>query len=88
MSLAQVPNLEGQLRVVVTKELPGGRWKDILISAGCRVEVCTASEPILGNEHITALIGDKCDAVIGQLTETWGAELFQALQQAGGRYCP
>ncbi|GAB4815848.1 hypothetical protein N2152v2_002894 [Parachlorella kessleri] len=66
----QVHNPEGQHRVVVTKVLPGERWTKLLVSANCRVEVCTAAEPILGTDHIAALIGSKCDAVIGQLTET------------------
>lgn len=36
-------------------------------------------------EDIIALIGDKCDGVIGQLTEDWGETLFSALSRAGGR---
>lgn len=62
-------NPDGQLRVVVTKDLPGERWKQILASAGCRVEVCTAPATILDNATIKQLIGSKCDGVIGQLTE-------------------
>jgi hydroxypyruvate reductase 1 len=83
--MPQVHNPSGQLRVVVTKELPGTRWTQLLSAAGCRVEVCTAPQPILSTEQIVALIGDKCDGVIGQLTESWGAELFAALARAGGR---
>ena len=33
---------------------------------------------------IIDLIGDKCDAVLGQLTEDWSAETFGALKNAGG----
>jgi hydroxypyruvate reductase 1 len=70
--------------VVVTKDLPGQRWVDILASAGCRVEVCTSPDVILSNETIRTLIGARCDGVVGQLTEDWGGELFGALKQAGG----
>ncbi len=75
---------EGTQRVVVTKELPGARWLEILTEAGCRVEVC-ASTAILAEEEIAAAIGDRCEGCIGQLTEPWGEALFSALSAAGGR---
>jgi len=78
-----VHNSEGHRRVIVTKELPGDRWLNILTSAGCRVEVCTSDEVLTG-EEISGRIGDSCDGVIGQLTEDWNADLFAALGAAGG----
>lgn len=80
----QVYNPQGAKRVVVTKDLPGQRWVDILTQAGCRVEVCASRDTILSNSTIKKLIGSRCDGVLGQLTEDWGAELFGALKQAGG----
>jgi hydroxypyruvate reductase 1 len=77
-------NASGKKRVVVTKELPGDKWLKILASAGCRVEYGTATR-ILKVSEIKAAIGDKCDGVIGQLTENWGNPLFSALKKAGGR---
>jgi hydroxypyruvate reductase 1 len=77
-------NPSGTRRVVVTKQLPGGRWLEILVKADCRAEICTSPD-ILSTEGIKAAIGDHCDGVIGQLTETWGEELFSALRAAGGR---
>lgn len=77
-------NPEGSHRVVVTKNLPGDRWLKVLTSSGCRVEVCSSDETILDNDTIKKLIGNKCDGVIGQLTEDWGSELFESLKQAGG----
>ena len=65
----QVHNPSGALRVVVTKSLPGDRWLKVLTTSGCRVEVCTDPDTILDNKKIKKLIGDKCDGVIGQLTE-------------------
>lgn len=65
----QVHNPDCAKRVVVTKNLPGERWLDILTAAGCRVEVSQHPDIILDNATVTALIGDKCDGVIGQLTE-------------------
>ena len=62
-------NPGGKLRVVVTKALPGDRWLKVLTAGGARVEVCTDPDTILSNQKIRALIGDKCDGVIGQLTE-------------------
>lgn len=47
-------------------------------------QICTASKTILSNADVIKLIGDKCDGVIGQLTEDWGEELFNALDKAGG----
>lgn len=77
-------NSSGRKRVVVTKELPGTRWLDILSQAGCRVEICTSTD-ILSVAEIQAAIGERCDGAIGQLTETWGEALFSALKAAGGQ---
>lgn len=78
-----VHNPDGDHRVIVTKELPGSRWLDILTSARCRVEVCTSDE-VLTVAEISENIGDSCDGVIGQLTEDWNADLFSTLAAAGG----
>ncbi len=40
-----------------------------MTSNNCRVEVCTAEKTILSNSDIKQLIGDRCDGVVGQLTE-------------------
>ncbi|MGA1197165.1 MAG: hypothetical protein ACO36I_11780, partial [Candidatus Latescibacterota bacterium] len=77
-------NESGSKRVVVTKDLPGDRWLEILTAADCRVDIGTSTE-ILSIEEIKAKIGDKCDGVIGQLTEKWGEELFSTLKNAGGK---
>ena len=77
-------NSSGSKQVVVTKELPGERWLEILTRADCRVEICTSTD-ILSVDEIQAAIGDQCQGAIGQLTETWGEQLFAALQAAGGR---
>jgi hydroxypyruvate reductase 1 len=80
----RVYNLSGNKRVIVTKELPGERWLTVLAGAGCKVEICTSSE-FLSVDEINAAIGTQCDGAIGQLTETWGEDLFSALRGAGGR---
>ena len=77
-------NPDGRRRVIVTKELPGRRWLDLLADADCRVEICTSPE-VLSPEDIQAAIGDRCDGAIGQLTEPWGEYLFRALAAAGGK---
>ena len=77
-------NPGGAARVIVTKELPGDRWLEILAQADCRVEVCTSTEPLTVGE-IRSAIGKGCDGCIGQLTEPWGEELFGTLKAAGGR---
>lgn len=78
----RVVNPSGTKRVIVTKELPGDRWLEILQSADCRVEICT-STAVLTIEEILSAIGSKCDGAIGQLTEPWGEELFTGLRSAG-----
>ena len=80
----QIVNPAGHVRVLVTKPLPGTHWLDVLVAAGCRVEIATGDD-ILSGEEIIALIGDHCHAAIGQLTESWNAGLFAALKHAGGR---
>ena len=80
----RVFNPEGHQRVVVTKELPGQRWLDILSRADCRVEICTSDE-VLSTADIKTAFGTRCDGAIGQLTEQWGDELFAALKAVGGR---
>ncbi len=79
-----VINPDGALRVVVTKELPGTHWQDILTAAGCRIEIAPGTS-ILDKEQVKELIGDRCDGVIGQLTEAWDGETLGALKAAGGR---
>jgi hydroxypyruvate reductase 1 len=79
----KVHNPSGSRRVVVTKELPGDRWLEILAQADCRVEI-SGSTDILSTAEIKEAIGDRCDGAIGQLTETWGPELFASLRAAGG----
>ena len=77
-------NPSGSRRVIVTKELPGDRWQNLLRLADCRIEICTSSR-LLDAADIKAAIGDHCDGAIGQLTEEWGEDLFFALKSAGGR---
>ena len=79
----RVHNPEGNKRVIVTKELPGERWLEMLVRADCRVEICTSPD-ILSPEEIIAALGANCDGVIGQLTEEWGEDMFAALKKADG----
>jgi hydroxypyruvate reductase 1 len=69
--------------VIVTKELPGDRWLNILTAAGCKTEICTSPD-VLSSKEIIAAIGDRCEGAIGQLTEPWGEDLYAALKAAGG----
>lgn len=80
----KIVNPGGHLRVVVTKSLPGTHWLEVLEAAGCRIDVATGND-MLGRDDIIGLLGDHCDAAIGQLTEPWDATLFAALKRAGGR---
>jgi glycerate dehydrogenase len=80
----RIVNADGRHRVIVTKELPGNRWLEILTAADCRVEICTSTD-VLDIKTIRAAMGDRCDGAIGQLTEDWGDTLFGALRAAGGR---
>ncbi len=80
----RIVNPDGSRRVVVTKELPGTHWIDILTAADCRIEIAPGTE-ILSKDDIRKLIGDKCDGAIGQLTEPWDEETLGALKAAGGR---
>ena len=74
-------NPAGSRRVIVTKELPGNHWLKVLEKADCRVEICTSDE-VLSIEEIKSAINTACDAAIGQLTESWGIELFSSLKDA------
>ena len=76
-------NASGSKRVIATKELPGSLWLERLIRADCKVEICTSTD-VLSVDEIKTAIGQRCDAVLGQLTEDWGDELFGALKNAGG----
>jgi glycerate dehydrogenase len=75
-------NPGGSRRVVVTKELPGERWVQLLTGVGCRIDVCTSSEP-LPSEHIRSTFAGGCTAAIGQLTEAWDERTLTALKDAG-----
>jgi hydroxypyruvate reductase 1 len=80
----RVVNPDGVARVLVTRELPGSRWLDVLVAAECRVEIARTESP-LAAEQLVEAIGGRCAAVLGQLTETWGRPLLAALRGAGGR---
>ena len=80
----KIYNPEGKYRVVVTKELPGQRWLEILSAANCCIEVSTSTH-VLSSDEIQTALGNRCDAAIGQLTETWDDTLFDTLKKAGGR---
>ncbi|HJW75375.1 MAG TPA: hypothetical protein VJ787_06850, partial [Thermoleophilia bacterium] len=76
-------NPGGARRVFVTQELPGRLWYERLVTADCRVDMCLSTEP-MDLDALVAMIGARCDGVIGQLTEPWGAAAFDALASAGG----
>lgn len=78
----RVHNPDGDARVVVTHLMPGQRWLEYLLNAGCRVEVRKGNGR-LPREDILAAIGEQCDGVIGQMAEKWGDELFSAMARAG-----
>lgn len=80
----RVVNPSGSKRVIVTKELPGERWLEILAEADCKVDICT-SKDVLSIEEIKVAIGTRCEGAIGQVTEDWGEQLFAALKAAGGK---
>jgi hydroxypyruvate reductase 1 len=80
----RVVNPSGSKRVIVTKELPGERWLEILAEADCKVDICT-SKDVLSVEEIKTAIGTRCEGAIGQVTEDWGDRLFAALKAAGGK---
>ena len=76
-------NPAGRYRVLVTKELPGRRWLEILTEADCRVDIMT-SPAIQTVSAIRSALGSTCNGAIGQLTEEWGDELFTTLKSVGG----
>ena len=82
-------NEGGSKRVVVTKQLPGDRWLDLLTKADCRVEVSTHPETIASKETIKKLIGSQCDGVLGQLTEVSfrNVDLHQRPQKTSSAFC-
>ena len=80
----RIVNPNGSKRVIVTRELPGDRWLDILKAADCSVEIRVLPD-VPDTGELKERIGQRCDGAIGQLTETWGEELFSALKSAGGK---
>lgn len=65
-----------KFRVVVTKDLPGDRWLQVLLKSGCQVEICKHSDTILSQDIIKKLIAaEETHAVLGQLTEVWACSI-------------
>lgn len=79
----RVINSEGTHRIIVTKELPGTRWIEILVGSGCRIEI-SDSPTILSADEIKSAIGTFCFGAVAQLSEQWGSELIAAFASAGG----
>lgn len=64
------PASSRKFRVVVTKDLPGDRWLQTLLKAGCQVDICKHSDTILSQDTIKKLMAaDETHGVLGQLTE-------------------
>ena len=83
----KIYNPSGEKRILVTRNLPGHEWLEILSEAGYRIEVRITGDSI-PVEELTAMIGNSCTAIIGQLTEKWDSTLFAILSAAGGvAYC-
>lgn len=79
------PSSTRKYRVVVTKDLPGDRWLQMLLDSGCQVDICKHADTILSQDIIKKLISaDDTHGVLGQLTEQWDGSLFEALSKAGG----
>ena len=64
----KVVNPSGSKRVVVTKQLAGERWLEILTAADCSVEICMSTE-VLTIDEIRSAMGSSCDGAIGQLQQ-------------------
>jgi hydroxypyruvate reductase 1 len=77
-----IVNPGGSHRVVVTRELPGERWLELLTAADCRVEIAQGDE-VLSEAELRAAFGEHCAAAIGQLTERWSAQMLGAFAGAG-----
>jgi hydroxypyruvate reductase 1 len=73
----------GTRRVFVSRELVGRRWLDLLVEAGFRVDMCTEDRTLTPAELIDAF-GDSCAGAIGQLSESWNADVLHAFHRAGG----
>ncbi|KAK4535778.1 hypothetical protein CDCA_CDCA06G1803 [Cyanidium caldarium] len=78
-------NPAGKYRVVVTKPLVGDAWLNLLVQADCRVDQCLDESHILSATELRQAIGQRCDAVMGELTEKWDADMMECLKAAGGR---
>ncbi len=71
-------------RILVTRPLVGERWLDLLTSAGFHIDICTIERTLSPAELIEA-IGTSCVGAIGQLSESWNADVLRALHAGGGR---
>lgn len=78
-----VDNPGGNRRVLVTRDLPGTEWRSILLEAGYRLDVWSADSAAQPDQIMDA-IAPSCNAVIGQLTETWDEPQLRTLAGAGG----
>lgn len=83
-NVRKIYNENGRFRILVTKNLIGEKWLQILTRGDCRVDVMQ-TKSILSSDEIINAIGNKCDGVLGQLTEKWDEDLFKSLKNAGGR---
>lgn len=79
----KIYNKAGEKKVLVTKMLPGEKWLDVLLASNFKVEVNT-SDNITPQEELIEKMGEGCQGVIGQLTESWDSNLFEILKHAGG----
>jgi len=86
--IAETHNPGGKLRILVTKRLPGERWKRILADCGCRVDILgdNGGYPLREEALRAALERDSYTGAIGQLNEPWRAPLLEFAHARGLRY--
>ncbi len=77
-------NPSGKRRVIVTRNLPGEEWKKTFAEADCRIEIYSENKTLTDGE-LRAAIGNRCDGILGQLSDQCTDALLDALANAGGK---
>ncbi len=76
-------NQSASPRIVVTAELPGNGWLKLLHDHGFQVDIYTGSD-VINKDSLKRALKQSTAGIIGQLTESWGRELFEQFAQVDG----
>ena len=88
MKFEKILNKNGNIPILVTKNLPGEKWITILKKANCKIYIADYNNgyPLSKNDLKQLLDMENFTGVISQLSESWDKEILEYAASKGLKY--